>query len=91
MLTSVSDLTLTSSRSGITEETKDGILDVVGVVFLQEGVGRVEERLVRVFLGHFTLLDLDIDRSGRGSGQEKGEGVDDGLLHCFFYFSSFRE
>lgn len=81
----VGDVGGAGSGRRVAEEGKDGVLDLEGVVELEEGVGGAENGLVRVLLGHLTPHQAggthpapelgDITSAGHAGQAEEGDFV----------------
>lgn len=75
----------TLDGSGVTQQGEDGVLDLEGVVELEEGVGGAEDGLVRVLLGHLAPHQArrahlapelgDIAGAGHAGQAEEGDFV----------------
>lgn len=77
----VLDLGRARGGGGVAQEGEDGVRDAHGVVELEVRVGDVEDRLVRVLLGHLSLDDGAVDGQIAGGG-ETGEGEESrSVLH----------
>jgi hypothetical protein len=88
----VGDIAGTLLSSSVTKKTKDGILDVEGVLELHELIGNAENDTVRLLLRDLTLVDRGALGDG-GSGSQAEHGTsrgDGGELHIEGFWGFFE-
>ena len=70
------DITSTGGGGGVTEESKVGVDDLVGVVEVQARADLREDGLVRVLLGNLTAHG-GRERESREEGDKRKRGLDE--------------